>query len=670
MQRFTSIVNQQRCCREGAEHNGWTPLEDSFFYDEACSGQVLAGRDEFLRMIDLVVNGVARFAGIVIDDTSRFGRNLTEALQMIDMITYAGIFVYFVNRDLDSRNPNFKQLFILYAQQDEQYSLQISRKVYEGQKGRVLDGKLAQGRIYGYDNIVVYDETKRGRTGLAGVAYVDLAVFEPEAKIVRHIYRECAMGISPNRIAADLRKEDVPSARSRINERPGRWLGQTVKRIIANEKYKGTYVWGKTRLVRNPHKHKKVQQARPRSEWIVSQIENWRIVTDEEWDAAQRAIAKRREKHSGNKLGGLSRSEKAKSYLFSGLLLCGDCGGNLIIFSNRKDAERYMCGRALRNDGSCNNRTSIHQRILQSRLFNVLLNNATDEMESALCAAIKERQRVRTQLQAELPDINQLKRTEIALRAQIETLLDVLGIAGRSAVSEDRLKRLQEEHTGIQFTISSAPAAPKSLLSQDEVKIYARRLMEIYRSALVAEPKDIKERLQHYLEPIQTEFEKRGSESMAILTSSIRFYSEHLGQDIYVPWRTVISAQMSRRGETRYSDDVLSTVRAKSALLSPLEICEILGIGRTTVSRWCKRGLPYSEVEGVHNRRYESMIRVAPADLASWIENQRESPSTFRFFPPNETFPKKPSVIQKRSKPKKLPEWITESDIFREKKAA
>jgi DNA invertase Pin-like site-specific DNA recombinase len=66
------------------------------------------------------------------DDTSRFGRNLSDTLPMSDILEYSGVSLFFANRRLDSRDPNFRVLFVSYGQQDEQSSRGTGEKVHRG----------------------------------------------------------------------------------------------------------------------------------------------------------------------------------------------------------------------------------------------------------------------------------------------------------------------------------------------------------------------------------------------------------------------------------------------------------------------------------------------------------------------------------------------------------
>src|ERR1700732_165252 len=140
LQLESSTTDQVRQCRAAAQRNGWTVMDQYVRSDEEVSGQLLADRHGLEDLMKLAQQKPRPFDGIVFDDTSRFGRGLSNALRLSEELEYAKVFLYFVNRQLDSRNPNFRTLFIQYAQQDEQSSFGTAEKVHRGQMGRVLRG--------------------------------------------------------------------------------------------------------------------------------------------------------------------------------------------------------------------------------------------------------------------------------------------------------------------------------------------------------------------------------------------------------------------------------------------------------------------------------------------------------------------------------------------------
>src|SRR5216684_2700290 len=76
LQRESSIEDQIRQCREGAESQGWVVLEDYIRFDQAISGAALAGRDALQSLLEDAKKKPRQFDKILVDDTSRLARNL------------------------------------------------------------------------------------------------------------------------------------------------------------------------------------------------------------------------------------------------------------------------------------------------------------------------------------------------------------------------------------------------------------------------------------------------------------------------------------------------------------------------------------------------------------------------------------------------------------------
>jgi DNA invertase Pin-like site-specific DNA recombinase len=99
----TTVEHQRTICFEAASRKGWTVLADFVITDSGVSGRTVQGRHRLETLIDLAMSGRATFAGILIDDLSRLGRSTTDVLILLQRLADAGVFVYIVSRDLDSR---------------------------------------------------------------------------------------------------------------------------------------------------------------------------------------------------------------------------------------------------------------------------------------------------------------------------------------------------------------------------------------------------------------------------------------------------------------------------------------------------------------------------------------------------------------------------------------
>jgi hypothetical protein len=200
----------------------------------------------------------------------------------------------------------------------------------------VLHGLTPGGRCYGYRNIAVEDPTRKGKYGRAAVSGVRLEIVEEAARIVIKIYQMYADGMGQGAIAVQLNREGVPGPN-------GAWSRYTIHEMLRNERYRGVHVWGRTKKARNPESGRKVCRPTPEASWRRVNVPEWRIVPEELW----LAVEERRKKAADafHRLGGMSHTERSRTYLFSGLLACGDCGSSMVICAGggKRGYVKYGC---------------------------------------------------------------------------------------------------------------------------------------------------------------------------------------------------------------------------------------------------------------------------------------------------------------------------------------
>jgi DNA invertase Pin-like site-specific DNA recombinase len=631
MQRPASIEDQVRNCQDAVDRKDWILLTDQLYSDKGVSGQTLDGRDGFKELIELALSGKAPFQGIIADDTSRFGRNTTDILTIVDRIVHAGVFLYFANKNLDSRDPNFRTLLITYAQQDEAHSIQLGEKVHRGMRGRMLKGFLPNGRAYGYRTEEVMSQMARVGARNSMVEGVALVVFEPEAAVVRRIFEMSASGAGTPKIARTLQAEGIPATRSHLTGLPGHWHAQTVKRMIKNPKYKGLHVWNKTTHRNNPFKHKKERVARAESEWERKSNEKWRIVSDDLWEAANEALRTRAKKFPGVRGGGLARWENAETYIFSGLLKCAHCDGFLRIFSNRPNSKRYMCMLALRW-GGCDRRQSIVVDTLQERLLSALRVLVEEGLQEALVSRIMTLERDEELRREGLPSVADLKASRLQIKLRLDHIYDNAPQSSFSAVFDSKVDELEKQHALKLQEITSAEAPMRPLISEDEAKALAEVLIGKFRTALQGDKAQVKDAMQLYLQPLQVQWEQRGAERLAILFSGIDFRLGHLKGSVTIPFKAVISADSKLGVLTSEIHDPLSKMQDA---LTVAECAKLLGRSKTKVYKWCVAGLKHHRVVAPKTRPASGSIRIRPEDLQVWLKKKEPRDNSIELLAPD-----------------------------------
>lgn len=376
-QRSASIEDQFRNCQEAAEEHHWRVLPEYDRSDEAKSGITLLNRTGILELLTLANQKPRPFDIILIDDTSRLGRNVGDVCKLADKFDYAGVKLYFVSDDLMSGNESFRETFIAKASADEQFSRKHGKRVRRGRVGRFLAGYNPGGISYGYRNEKEFDYEKKGPYGEPGLKGMK-EVIDPEQKeIILRMFHAYDEGMSDREIGLMLEKDEVqPPQPARKRDKPS-WSKGAVSTILTNQRYLGIRTYGKTKEIYNPNTDKKERIDLPQSEWRIREKNPvLQIVPDDLFWRVQEKRWSKSHKIGVQKLGGMTRTDASRKYLFSGLLKCGLCGGNLNIRTSKP--ARYGCYEHM-NRGLCCNKATISQKSLEREFVHALGQRLRDD---------------------------------------------------------------------------------------------------------------------------------------------------------------------------------------------------------------------------------------------------------------------------------------------------
>jgi len=514
MQDPCSIDDQIRECREAIERKGWIVVEEFICVDEAKTGQSRLNRTGLDKLLAHAQLKHKQIDTIVIDDTSRFGRNLSETLPLTETLAYDRVGLYFAKQELASwDNPHFRDLFIKEQREDEQSSVKLGQRVKRGHTGRVSRGFVGSGRTYGYDNIPVEVPGTRGAYGRPRVEGVRMEVNPEEAAVVKRFFEEIAAGKSQLQVVLALNREGVPSSLRKNGNNSRTWNVPTLTRLLNNEKYIGTYIHNRRKQIRNPRTGRKELIPRPREEWQIQQRPELRIVSDELWEAAHKQMKAASDRFGGSRRGGLNRTEPSRGYVFSGLMHCAICDGKMTIVGGKLPWAVYGCHSA-RFKGTCSNRVTVSQRILQSQLLEYLAANLStpelkerieSEFTKQLKAACTERARLAKQHELD-PQSFERKRAE--LNRLISNVLD-------TAVAFGPSPELTARHQGLQQQLAALepPPVPATTLenyTQQQIQDFLSKKMADLGGVLGGDPELAKREVQKritklVLTPIETQ---------------------------------------------------------------------------------------------------------------------------------------------------------------------
>ena len=421
-----SIEDQIRKCREYAAHQGWIVLDEHIYADHAVCG-ASAERTGLQRLLAAAEQKTRVFDAILIDDTSRLTRKLADALNLYERLTFAGVRLVAVSQGVDSESSQAEILFGVHGLIDSVYSRELGLKTHRGMQGCALKAQHTGGRVFGYRSV-------RGAEG------VKLEIVESEAATIRRMFEMYSKGQSLKRIAFQLNSEGVKSPQPQKGRISQSWCVSSVRHILKNRRYTGEIIWNTKRKVRVPGTGRRIYRRRPQSEWVVTPAPHLGIIPNELFAATERRFeTTQRLWGAGVKGTGLTHGHAKQIYLFSGLLVCGECGGSITLVGGRAKTSRseYGCSlHAQRGDSVCRNSLRIQRHELEERLLAGLQERVLREefIDYVICGLRDELRQRHETLNSELKELGEEKhRIEAELKRLVETI--AMGTASPSVMS-------------------------------------------------------------------------------------------------------------------------------------------------------------------------------------------------------------------------------------------
>ena len=330
-----SIGNQKKLLIKVAKEKGYTNLVH--FFDDGISG-VTMDRPGFADMIQQLEQGKA--AAVFVKDLSRLGRNYIEVGRLTEeFFPNHDIRLVAVSDNIDT-DEGENELAPIRNLFNEWYARDISKKRRISNKIKGNAGEPMGQPPYGY--IKDPENPKRW------------IVDEEAARVVRRIYRMTLEGVGTEQIAAKLEEDGVLTPRaywhSKGINRPGKvkdlppthWNSSSVIKILSVQEYCGDILNFKT--YSKSYKNKKR---------LENDRENWAIFKDVHEPIIERAVFEQVQQKRGK-----MRKRQAKDgerSMFSGLLVCADCGSNLHFHFNQGNPEikYFNCSNYKGNRGTC-----------------------------------------------------------------------------------------------------------------------------------------------------------------------------------------------------------------------------------------------------------------------------------------------------------------------------
>ena len=332
-----SIINQRLLLSRYLDQSPeFQTFQREEFVDDGFSG-TSTNRPAFQRLMADVKSGTIRH--IIVKDLSPFMRDYLELGNYLENIfPFLGVRFIALNDQYDSKTSEMNGLEIDVPFRNflnDFYAKDVSEKVKSAMNTMKRSGKnMSWLPPFGY----LKNPEDRFK----------IIIDEEVAPIVRRIFRLSIEGMGDQKIAQILnqeqtitpaeRKMQVSQARYRktmiLTDEQTRnvWTKGSVRQILKNEAYKGTYLFNIRTYIRGKHVR------RPESEWERLENNHEAIVSAEVFEQEQQARKVRQGSQSS------SLSQKTEESIFISFVFCEHCGHRLSLRRKKGQIGYFYCG--------------------------------------------------------------------------------------------------------------------------------------------------------------------------------------------------------------------------------------------------------------------------------------------------------------------------------------
>ena len=443
----------------------------TFFEDRDRSGYTFEQREGYQEMRRGLMSH--KYDILIVKDFSRFSRRNSRGLVELEDLRDAGVRIISIGDNIDFPNDDDWLKIQFQFLINEMPVTDTSKKVRSVVKRRQEEGRWLCAAPYGYilNKQQVFE------------------VVPTEAEVIRTIFKLYLDGWGYKKIANYLTDNNVPTPRMSECERraaagePVRrktkaaWAIITVQGILDNDFYIGTLRQGKFTRVKINGTDRKLDE----SEHRVFEHHHQEII-DYRTFATVRAL---RESRSTNNYRGV----KVNDNVYSGLLVCGDCGSPMFAMSRSDLAPAYTCGTYHRRGlKGC---TSHHIRV---EMLDALVKDYVRKVRDNSSAMLE---RLNADLEKEQTDIAETKRAEENLEALLldkqeelkatkrQRIRDIMKHPEQEELLEETYDELEAELTqriaGIQHQIEFASDKRNTIIRINRV---AKTAMDVFHDIL------------------------------------------------------------------------------------------------------------------------------------------------------------------------------------------
>ena len=405
-QREVSIDQQVKACAEYAKRKDLEVV--GVYSDAAISGKETENRPQFQKM--LAAAQEHQFGYVIAWKSNRIARNMVKAMETEAMLRVLGIECLYVEEDFDNtaagrfalRNMmNVNQFYIENMAED------IIRGMNDNAQKCIVNGPVPLGY-------------RRGADG-------KYEICEDDAEVVRSIFDKFLAGMPFSDIAYEL------NARGVKTKSGGEWNKGSFHRMLRNERYIGTYIFGDT----------VIENGIPP---IISK------------DIFYKVQQKLKMKQTN------SKRRAPASYILTGKLFCGHCGSPMVGVSGTSKSGAlhcyYVCQSRLK-EKACKKKNVpkewIEDRVIDSIRTYIMKDEVLDWLVEGFADFKK-------QLEAESP-IRQAEAELSDVSRSIKNLLAAIEQGIITDTTKERLLELERRKSSLEMEITLSQQA---LMEVDE----------------------------------------------------------------------------------------------------------------------------------------------------------------------------------------------------------
>ena len=337
MRVYTSMIQKRK---------DWELVD--IFADEGLSGMKADNRTEFQRMIHMCE--LHQIDLIITKSVSRFARNAKESLVYVRKLKLLGIGVQFEKEGIFTLALGDEMLLNTFSAIAQEESKAIS------QNQRLSIVKRMEGGEY-VDSNAPY-----------GFRLIDkeLTVYEPEAEIVRSIFRMYLNGCSTTEIARELNNHRILTKTGK-----GTWRSAKVAYILKNERYIGDCRYQKT--YRDTTVPFKQYANRGQEDQFYAKGTHAPLINQDAFTKVQELLQKRQDN--------FSKVATQNIYPLTSRIQCTECGS---YFRRRlvSGSVKWACCRHVNDRNACNSNYYSEERIYDG--FTAMVNKLRFGQEDIL----------------------------------------------------------------------------------------------------------------------------------------------------------------------------------------------------------------------------------------------------------------------------------------------